>query len=152
DEKACKSNAYIKIQKKSKIMAIRYRITKRTNSIQNKKEQYIMQAITTDVVDLEMLSSAISSECSLNRVDVQAVLYALGIKLEFYLQQGRSVELGDVGKFKVGFQCKAEEDPKLLSPVRSIKKYHINYQPSLKLKRVLKSGITTYKEGSRSIG
>ncbi|MGK0325900.1 MAG: hypothetical protein ACJA2M_002379 [Polaribacter sp.] len=37
-------------------MAIRYRITKRNNSIQNKKEQYIMQAIATGSVDLEMLS------------------------------------------------------------------------------------------------
>lgn len=132
-------------------MAIRYRITKRTNSIQNKNDQYIMQAIATDVVDLEMLSSAISNECSLHKVDVQSVLMALGIKLESYLQQGRSVDLGDVGKFKIGFKCKAESDPKLLSPVRSIKKYHINYQPSLKLKRVLKKGITTYKEGSKSV-
>jgi hypothetical protein len=81
-----------------------------------------MQAITTNVVDLEMLSSAITSECGLNSLDVQAVLYALVIKLEFHLQQGRSVELGDVGKFKVGFQCKAEEDPKLLCPIKSIKK------------------------------
>ena len=63
-------------------MAIRYRITKRTNSIQNKKEQYIMQAIATGSVDLEMLSSAISNECSLHKVDVQAVLFALGLKLQ----------------------------------------------------------------------
>ncbi len=133
-------------------MAIRYRITKRTNSIQNKKEQYILQAIATGSVNLDMLSSAISNECSLHKVDVEAVLIALGIKLDYYLQQGKSVDLGDVGKFKIGFQCKAEEEPKLLSPKRSIKKYHINYQPSLKLKRKLKSGITTYKEGSNSVG
>ena len=138
-------------KKKRISMAIRYRITKRTNSIQNKKEQYIMQAIATSTVDLEMLSSAISNECSLHKVDVQAVLFALGLKLQNYLQEGKSVDLGDVGKFKIGFQCKAEEDPRLLSPKRSIKKYHINYQPSLKLKRTLKAGITTYKEGSRSV-
>jgi hypothetical protein len=78
-----------------------------------------MQAITTDVLDIKMLSSAITSECSLNSLDVQAVLYALGIKPEFHLQQGRSVELGDVEEFKVGFQCKAEQDPKLLSPART---------------------------------
>jgi predicted histone-like DNA-binding protein len=138
-------------KKKSISMAIRYRITKRTNSIQNKKEQYIMQAIATGSVDLEMLSSAISNECSLHKVDVQAVLFALGLKLQNYLQEGKSIDLGDVGKFKIGFKCKAEDDPSLLSPKRSIKKYHINYQPSLKLKRTLKAGITTYKEGSRSV-
>jgi predicted histone-like DNA-binding protein len=132
-------------------MAIRYRVTKRNNSIQNKKEQYIMQAVTTGTVDLETISEAISNECTLHSVDVQAVLIALGKKLDYYLQEGNIVDLGDVGKFKMGFQCKAEEDPTLLSPKRSIKKYHVNYQPSVKLKRKLKAGITTYKEGSRSV-
>ncbi|PQB06263.1 DNA-binding protein [Polaribacter filamentus] len=132
-------------------MAIRYRITKRSNSIQNKKEQYIMQAVTTGTLDLEFISDVISNECSLHSVDVQAVLIALGKKLDFYLQQGNIVDLGAVGKFKMGFKCTAEEDPTLLSPKRNIKKYHVNYQPSVKLKRVLKNGITTYREGSRSI-
>ncbi|WP_339623316.1 DNA-binding protein [uncultured Winogradskyella sp.] len=133
-------------------MALRYRITKRTNSIGNKTPQYIMQAIAKNTIDLDRLSTAISNECSLHKVDVQAVLIALGIKLEDYLQQGHNVDLGTVGKFKMGFQCKAELDPAMLSPKRSIKKFHINYQPSLKLKRVLKSGITVYKEGSKSRG
>jgi hypothetical protein len=51
----------------------------------------------------------------------------------------------------MGFKCKAEEDPSKLSPKRNIIKYHINYQPSVKLKRKLKGKITTYKEGSRSV-
>lgn len=132
-------------------MAIRYRITKRSNSIQNKKEQYIMQAVTTGTVDLETISEAISNECTLHSVDVQAVLIALGKKLDFYLQQGNIVDLGDVGKFKMGFKSTAEEDPSKLSPKRNIQKYHVNYQPSVKLKRKLKGEITTYKEGSRSV-
>ena len=132
-------------------MAIRYRITKRSNSIQNKKEQYIMQAVTTGTVDLETISEAISNECTLHSVDVQAVLIALGKKLDFYLQQGNIVDLGDVGKFKMGFKSTAEDDPAKLSPKRNIQKYHVNYQPSVKLKRKLKGEITTYKEGSRSV-
>ena len=132
-------------------MAIRYRITKRSNSIQNKKEQYIMQAVTTGTVDLETISEAISNECTLHSVDVQAVLIALGKKLDFYLQQGNIVDLGDVGKFKMGFKSTAEEDPAKLSPKKNIQKYHVNYQPSVKLKRKLKGEITTYKEGSRSV-
>lgn len=133
-------------------MAIRYRITKRSNSIQQKKEQYIMQAVHTGKINLDYISSAISNECSLHEVDVKAVLMALGIKLEYYLEKGNIVDLGDVGKFKMGFQCIAEEDAAKLSPKKNIKKYHVNYQPSVKLKRKLKAGITTYKEGSRSVG
>jgi len=132
-------------------MAIRYRITKRSNSIQNKKEQYIMQAVHTGKIDLDAISSAISTECTLHEVDVKAVLTALGLKLDYYLQQGNVVDLGDVGKFKMGFKCTAEEDPTKLSPKNNIQKFHINYQPSLKLKRKLKEEITVYKEGSRSV-
>jgi len=73
------------------------------------------------------------------------------MKLDYHLHQGRIVDLGDVGKLKMGFKSTAEEDPTLLSPKQSIKKYHVNYQPSIKLKRKLKAGITTYKKGSRSV-
>jgi hypothetical protein len=60
-------------------MAIRYRITKRSNSITYKKDQYIIQAVHTGKVDINYLSKSISDACSLNEVDVNAVLIALGI-------------------------------------------------------------------------
>lgn len=132
-------------------MAIRYRITKRSNTIQNKKDQFIMQAVHTGKIDLDFISNAISNECSLHKVDVKAVLMALGIKLDYYLHSGNVVDLGAVGKFKMAFKSTAEEDPTKLSPKRNIIKYHINYQPSVELKRKLKGNVTTYKEGSRSI-
>ncbi|MDO9262171.1 MAG: DNA-binding protein, partial [Flavobacteriaceae bacterium] len=126
-------------------MAIRYRITKRSNTIaNNKKEQFIMQAVSTGSVNLDTISKEISNECSLTVVDVKAVLIALGIKLQFHIEEGKIVDLADIGKFKIGFQCKAEEHAANLTPKRSIKKYHLNYQPSIAIKRRLKKGITTY--------
>jgi predicted histone-like DNA-binding protein len=134
------------------MMAIRYRITKRSNTIaNNKKEQFIMQAVSTGAVDVETISKEISSECSLSIVDVKAVLIALGMKLQFHLEEGKIVDLENIGKFKIGFQCKAEDNASSLTPKRNIKKYHLNYQPSIAIKRCLKNGITTYKEGSRSV-
>ncbi len=52
----------------------------------------------------------------------------------------------------MGFSGVASDTEKDLTPKRNIKKYHINYQPSKKLKRVLKAGIKTYKEGRRAVG
>lgn len=49
----------------------------------------------------------------------------------------------------MGFSGKAEESPEALSVKRNIKKFHINFQPSVKMKRKLKGGITVYKEGRR---
>lgn len=127
-------------------MALRYRITKRTNNIGNKENAYILQAINTGTINLDKLSEYISNECTLHSVDVKAVLIALGNKLDFYLKDGKIVDLGDVGKFKMGFKGTAEKSPELLSVKKNIQKFHINYQPSLKLKRQLKGSIDVYKE------
>lgn len=50
----------------------------------------------------------------------------------------------------MGFQCTTAAELSSLSPKRCIQKYPVNYQPSVKLKRVLKNRSTTYKEGSKN--
>jgi predicted histone-like DNA-binding protein len=132
-------------------MAIRYRITKRTNTISNsKKEQFIMQAVNTGTVNLRKICDEISTESSLSVPDVVGVITALGIKMQHHLEDGRIVDLGDIGKFKIGFNSTAADHKKELTPKRNIKKFHLNYQPSLTLKKRLKKSIVVYKEGSRS--
>ncbi len=132
-------------------MAIRYRITKRTNTIAaNKKDQYIMQAVNTGTVDIRQIAREISTEGSLSISDVVGAITALGIKMQQHLEDGKIVDLGDVGKFKIGFQCKAAENESDLTPKKNIKKFHLNYQPSLELKHRLKKAIKVFKEGSRS--
>lgn len=132
-------------------MAIRYRITKRTNTIADvKKDQFIMQAVNTGTIDIRKISEEISNESTHGIADVIGVITALGLKMQQHLQEGKIVDLGAVGKFKIGFRSKAEDNPKDLTPKRNIKKLHLNYQPSLEIKRQLKGGISIYKEGSRS--
>jgi predicted histone-like DNA-binding protein len=132
-------------------MAIRYRITQRTNTIADtKKEQYIMQAVNTGTINIRKISQEISNESTHGVADVIGVITALGIKMQQHLQDGKIVDLGDVGKFKIGFQCKAADAPEALTPKKNIKKYHLNYQPSIEMKHLLKNSITAYKEGSRS--
>ena len=97
-----------------------------------------------------MLSKEISAESTLSLTNVNIELFVLGEKLQFHFQEGKTVELENIGKFKLGFKFKAEEDASKLTPKRSILKYHLNFQPSVYIKRLLKKGITTYKEGSRS--
>ena len=132
-------------------MAIRYRITKRTNTIANiKKEQFIMQAVNTGTIDVRKISEEISTESTHSISDVIGVITALGLKLQQHLEDGKIVDLGDVGKFKIGFQSKASDEETDLTPKKNIKKFHLNYQPSLEIKQRLKNAITVYKEGSRS--
>lgn len=132
-------------------MAIRYRIVKRINSLtKNKEPQYIMQAVNTGTVDLEQISYEIANECTLTEVDVQAVLIALGSKIQFHLSEGKIVDLAHLGKYKIGFKGIAQEDASKLR-VYSIKKFHLNFQPSLKMKHWLKKGVKVFKEEKKKL-
>jgi predicted histone-like DNA-binding protein len=132
-------------------MAIRYRITKRVNNISaSTKENYIMQAVNTGTVNIKQISKEIGRECSLSSLDVQYVLMALGPKMKFHLNEGKIVDLENIGKFKLGFKSKSEDLPEKLTPKRNIIKYHLNFQACVEFKRWLKRGVKTYKEGSKS--
>ena len=127
-------------------MALQYRITKRKNNIKQSSDLYIMQAIHTGVITTEELSELISSESSLTETDVIAVLHSLGKKIQLFLEQGKVIDLDYIGKFKMGFQCKAAEDPSQLKSPQSIKKFQINYQPTAKIKKRLQQGTPVLKE------
>lgn len=127
-------------------MSLKYRITKRTNTISTQKEtKFIMQAVTTGTIDLDRISYEISNECTLSEVDVKAVLIALGAKLQQHLAEGKIVDLDHLGKYKIGFKGIANAEASKLS-TKNIKKYYLNFQPSLKIKHWLKKGIKVYKE------
>lgn len=126
-------------------MPIHYRVSKRKNNMSpNGETQYIMQAIHNGEVDLEYLAKEISKECTLSRTDVKAVLYALSDKVQYYLEDGKIVNLNDLGRFKIGFQGKAQAQPEQLK-VKDIKKFYINFQPATPLKHWLKNGLKVIK-------
>ena len=126
-------------------MALNYRITKRKNNIINPEEtQYIMQAVSKGVIDLDKVCYDISHQCTLTESDVVGVIKALGNKLQDALEQGYTVDLGDIGRFKLGINGTAKPNPKLLSK-KSIQKFTLNYQPSKRMKIKLKKSIPIEK-------
>lgn len=127
-------------------MSLHYRITKRRNNIKDTDEpQYIMQAVSKGIIDLDKICYDISQQCTLTESDVIGVVKALGNKMQDSLEQGYIVDMGDIGRFKLGFKGTAEADPKLLSK-QSIKKFILNYQPSKRMKNNLKKFISVVKE------
>lgn len=130
-------------------MAIRYRFSKRRNPLNTDEIQHIMQAVSTGTVDLEQISYEISNECSLSAVDVKFVLMALAPKMLFHLEEGKIVDLEHLGKFKVGIKGKAQASQNLLR-VSGIQKFHLNFQPSIAIKRWLKNGLKIRKEQARN--
>jgi predicted histone-like DNA-binding protein len=127
-------------------MGIQYRIVKRANNMARKKdEQYIMQAVHTGIVDQEQLAFEVSNQCTVHPADVEAVISALSLQMKFHLGEGKVVVLDKLGRFKLGFQGTAQPDPSLLRK-KDIKKFYINFQPALRIKKWLKGGVTVFKE------
>jgi len=126
-------------------MAIYYRISKRRDNLSDPPAiNYMLQAVSTGEIDIDRLSYEISSESTLSEVDVRAVIDALGIKLQQHLAQGKTVSLANIGRFKIGFKSEGKTNPSQLRP-KDVSKFHINYQPSAKLKRWLKRGFELKK-------
>ncbi len=127
-------------------MAVTYRITKHRDTMRQETEcKYIMQAITGQEVDLRRLSWEISNMSTHTEADVYGVLMMLVKQMKFHLADGNTVVLDDMGRFKIGFQCAPEETPEKLTS-KSIKKFSINYLPSVTMRRWLKGGLQIIKE------
>jgi predicted histone-like DNA-binding protein len=134
--------------KRFKHIFITYRITKRKNSIGDKKDQYIMQAVHSGIVSFEQICKEASERCAMSPWDVQHAASEIAEVVKLHLAQGQVVEMGELGRYKVGFNCVAEDDPKKLS-AKSIKKFHLNFQPSKAIKKMLKFGLKVKREGAR---
>ncbi|MBT0607974.1 HU family DNA-binding protein [Aequorivita echinoideorum] len=121
-------------------MPLKYKIVKRINPQNTSEEKYIMQHIATGVVDLERLCDEISKESSLSHSDIIGVVTALTRRMQDHLENGNIVDMGGLGRYKVGFKAKPLEQEK--APLKPhVEKFYINYQPSPKLKMWLKNGL-----------
>lgn len=126
-------------------MAIKYRISRRRDNMNPDGGKLFMhQAISSGEIDLERLAHEISNECTLTKTDVVAVLTALGGKMKQHLEEGKTVSLENIGRFKIGFKSKSHPDKKMLRK-KEISKFHINFQPTAKLKSWLKKGLPLAK-------
>lgn len=127
-------------------MAIKYRITKRKNTMQPDTEPaYIMQAVGHPEVDFRRLAYEISNMSTHTEGDVFGVLLMLVKQLKFHLADGETVVLDDLGRFKITFKSDSAPAPELLGK-KSVKKFMVNFLPSPKLKRWMKGTLEVVPE------
>lgn len=104
-----------------------------------------MQHVSSGVADLEQIAEEISKESAFSPADVIGVVTALTGRLQHHLGNGNIVDLGGLGRYKVGFKAKplAGSTPNTKAKAE---KFHINFQPGNRLKRWLQSGLSLYVE------
>lgn len=127
-------------------MAIKYRITRRKNTIKPSSEPaFIMQAVGHEEVNLRRLAYEISNMSTHTEGDVYGVLLMLVKQLKFHLADGETVVLDDLGRFKITFKSDSAPTPEQLGK-KSVLKFGVNYLPSTEFKRWMKKELEVVPE------
>jgi len=99
--------------------------------------KYYAYAITTGMVDFERQAYLVSNQCTVRVADCLAVLRSLEHNMMDELEQGRTVQFGDLGLFHIGVQA---EGKATLEEVNSttVKGARMNFRPAKRLRKMLK--------------
>lgn len=76
---------------------MKFKITKRPNPRNKDSFIYCASPFYTDEITIEDLAEEISDGCTLNVLDVEAVLSALVRRLPIFLKKGHIIQLGSFG-------------------------------------------------------
>ncbi len=110
-------------------MAINYLVrSRKLTTAEGKQEFFFAQSIGNGVTSMEHLQKLIARISALSEGDVRSVIMNLSSLIADELSAGRIVELGDLGRMRIGLRSKGskkEEDFKL----QSIKKLKVLFHP-----------------------
>ena len=98
---------------------------------------YYPQLVTPVADDHMHIIARIQKKCTLASADVKAVVDALEVEIIDSLRQGRSVRLGDLGSFRPTLRCAAGVTEATLVGVGQIKRVHVVFHPSSRIRRAL---------------
>lgn len=98
-------------------MAMKYRMQIKRNPI-NDKALYYAIPVKSGIISTRRIAEHIARQSSLTPGDVRATLIGLAEVMEFYLQQGYSVKLDDLGTFSISATSDGFEKPEECTPHR----------------------------------
>ena len=118
-------------------MSIKYKTVARINPREPQLAPRIYaSAVTQSQSNIKKISKAISERTSLDHVDTQAVILATVDMIINELQEGRSVQLGDLGTFTISLSSEGAQSVDKFH-AGMIKKAKIIYRPGLEIRNML---------------
>ena len=119
--------AYLCTQKR--LMAILYRLLQ--NRIKGSKNyrKYYAHTVKQGVISLEDIEEMIEENCTAKASDVRLVLRELFDTIKFYMQNGYTVDLKEMGKLSISVKSICVDDPKEFRRDRHITGFKCNYTP-----------------------
>lgn len=100
------------------------------------RKKYYAHAVSTGRSDMNRLARLIAMQCTVNRADCLAVLSALQDNIIMELEDGKIVELGELGVFQVGVKSAGHDDATEVS-THSVKRAKLNFRPGTELKKMI---------------
>lgn len=110
-------------------MSIQYRLLQ--NKIKGSKnyQKYYAHTVRRGTISLEEIESMIEENCTAKASDVRLVLRELFDTVKFYMQNGYTVDLREMGKFSISVKSICVDDPKEFRRDRHITGFKCNYTP-----------------------
>lgn len=99
------------------------------------REKYRILPLTSGTVTFEELVQQLEKVTAFSSGDIVGLVTALTDMLRFYLEQGYSVQMGDLGNFRLTFGSKGFDAPRKFVAQRDIRNVRVSYLPSKKLKQ-----------------
>jgi len=98
--------------------------------------KFYASAVTTNSVGIDELTQEIASLSTVNGADVRAVLHGIVEVLPKFLAKGNSVELGELGFFRVSISSKGSETEEEVS-LSNIRRSRVLFRPGKKITHML---------------
>jgi predicted histone-like DNA-binding protein len=120
-------------------MSVKFSVTPRKDPRdQNSQPKYYATVRSNGRVDTHGIARDINKMSTVSSVDTAAVLEAFMNVVPDQLSDGKIVELGDFGTFRVSVSSEGAEMPEAVTP-RSITDVRILFQPGKRFKKLINS-------------
>ncbi|MDR1602696.1 MAG: HU family DNA-binding protein [Tannerella sp.] len=116
---------------------MKYRLLKRINPRDPKQSKWYAAPVSDGKVTKSGVTAEIVNISSLSRGDVSNAIECMTDVIPKYLLMGKSVNLGDLGTFRISFSSDGVDDPSEFT-VACIHGARILFVPSVTLKKALK--------------
>lgn len=119
-------------------MAIKFKAQVRKSPV-DKSLKYYPQSATPERIELARIAKEIEETCTVHESDIHAVITAFTRRIVSHLQDGHSVNLGDLGNFRVsvrGKGCQTADDV----TADAIRHARVVYTPSGALRKSIRPG------------
>ena len=101
-------------------------------------KKFYASAIVTNNVGIEELTAEISKLSTVNGADISAVLYGIVEVLPQLLAKGNSIQLGDLGFFRISISSNPSDSEEEVSS-GNIRKSKVLFRPGKKIGAMLKT-------------